>query len=345
VSAPPAPPRGRSPLRLLVYSLLPTVVLLATLEGGLRLAGFEFHGIPTHLRFGPNLRSDMERDLLEPDPELFWRVRATPEVRPLLERRRALLPGGDLPPRRAAGGAMTVLVLGDSCSFFGTPSWPERLEALLRERDPGAEVWNAAVPGYSSYQGRRLLETRGAALSPDWVVAYFGWNDHWLGLGSTDRLVGLEHRATLPGPVARFLERLRLVQAGRALRTRLALPPPERRPLRVPPGDYRANLEAICRLAEERGARVAFVTAPEDLDAADGARLREGGYAAPGTDIRALHARYNGIAREVAGACGAHLADFAAAAPGGSVGADGIHLTPAGAAALAALLARELGGG
>lgn len=337
-------PRGeqRPALHLLLCSLLPTLVLFGTLEAGLRLTGFEFRGVPTHLRFGPNLQDDLERDLLVPDPALFWRLRVDPAVATTLERRRVLhplLPGPDgrLPPARPS-----VVALGDSCTFFGRPSWPERLETLLREGASGAAVWNASVPGYSSYQGRRLFEEEVAALRPDWVVVYFGWNDHWLGQAKTDRLVGLE-RLTALSVAPPLFEDLRVVQAGRAFHARVSTPPPARRPLRVPPEEYAENLEAICRVAGSLGAGVALVTAPGDLDGNDAARLETGGYAAPGTDLAALHARYNAIVRDVAGACGAELVDFAAAAPPGSVGADGIHLTPDGIAWLAARLSELMG--
>ncbi len=309
-----------SRLRLIAFSLLPTLVLFGTIEAGLRFAGFEFHGVPTHLRFGPNLQADMERDLLVPDPDLFWRLR----------------PGGDAPAGRPA-----VVALGDSCSFFGRPAWPDALESLLAGREPGGAVQNAAVPGYSSHQGRRLFEREIAPLRPAWLVVYFGWNDHWLGLEKTDRSVAAERPAALAGAVP-VLEGLRIVQAGRALRARLATPPAERRHLRVPPEEYRENLAAICGAAGEAGTRVALVTAPADLDGEDAARLAAGGYAAPGTDVPAQHERYNDIVREVAAACGATLVDFAADAPRGAVGADGIHLTPAGTAWLASRLAQAI---
>jgi lysophospholipase L1-like esterase len=130
-------------------------------------------------------------DLFEPDPDLFWKLKAN------LSSERISGAIGRYPvsfevstneiglrsrPIPSEKREFRVLVLGNSCAFgIGVDdeeTWPARLEEVLR-RATGSEVlvMNASVPGYSSYQGKRFLETRGFALRPDLVIASFGFND------------------------------------------------------------------------------------------------------------------------------------------------------------------------
>lgn len=343
----PAGPARPSRARLVLFSLVPAAVLFGGLELALRIAGFEFHGIPLHLQFGVNVGKDLRRNVAEPDPELFWRLRVADKTKRFLVRRKhvhpdlAALTGADTRDPKA----LRVVAMGDSCTFFGSPPYPEGLERALRSRGLDAEVFSASVPGYSSYQGRRWFDLEIAGYDADWITVYYGWNDHWLGMRSTDAELGREGQA-----MAGFLERVsahvRLLQAGRYLWTRLASSPSEQRPLRVPLDDYRANLEYLCRCIGETGARAVLITAPSQLDRADEERLRRTGYASPGTDVGALHRAYNRVVREVAEECGADLLDFARAAEarGGIVSEDGIHLTEAGSVWLAGALAERIAG-
>jgi lysophospholipase L1-like esterase len=233
--------------------------------------------------------------------------------------------------------------LGDSCTFFGSPPYTTRLERLLADRGTAAEVFNAGVPGYSSYQGLRWFESEIAGYDPDWVTVFYGWNDHWLAARTPDHLLA-ERRA--PAAVEALVAWSRLAQAGIWLRARSSQPPPEGRPLRVPPERYRENLERLCASARGAGARVVMITAPSELDADDVARLRREGYAPPTGAPRELHEEYNALAREAAASCGATLLDFAREAEGGEgwLSEDGIHLTPGGMDRLAARLADVISG-
>ncbi len=313
---------------------------MASLELGLRLVGFEFTGIPTHVQFGTNIADGLQRNVLEEDPLLFWRVRWGPDTEEFLRGRGALRRGAvALAAAGAARGAPLVVALGDSCTLFGDPPYSLRLQQLLRASRPQARVLNAGVPGYGSLQGRRWFNDEIAALEPDWVTVYFGWNDHWLSYQVPDDEIG---RRRLPSglPLAGLLGRLRIVHAARAVGTKLSAPPPERKPPRVPLEHYRINLASICQEAREVGARVAFVTAPSAITPAMARMLRERGYVADVAGLPELHERYNTASREVAAQCGATLVDFADAAdPAALLTDDGIHLAPAGVEALAGRLA------
>jgi lysophospholipase L1-like esterase len=126
------------------------------------------------------------------DPYLFWRlrdelrdfpVRGRMETRSIdfavsTERGLRRVPGG--PAADSGARPLRILALGDSCTFgLGVDddeTWPSQLQRLLAAAE-SARVVNAGVPGYTAFQGRRLLEVRGGELAPDLVVATFGFND------------------------------------------------------------------------------------------------------------------------------------------------------------------------
>jgi lysophospholipase L1-like esterase len=83
----------------------------------------------------------------------------------------------------ATPGTLRIACLGDSWTFGMNVNqdrtYPARVAALLRERPSagGVEVMNFGVLGYSSFQGRALLEHRVLDLHPDIVAIGFGMND------------------------------------------------------------------------------------------------------------------------------------------------------------------------
>ena len=138
-------------------------------------------------------RPGLIKAFFEIDPELLYRIRPTVKQRFLdltwQPRFNLKIRGsetfGPKPP-----GTARVLTLGDS-STYGVNTrkpWPRLLQERLDARaGPGRfQVVNLGVPGYTAFQGRRILETRGHLLEPDAVIIYFGWNDHILALGRSD---------------------------------------------------------------------------------------------------------------------------------------------------------------
>ena len=117
-----------------------------------------------------------------------------------------------------------------------------------------AAVVNHGVPGYTSFQGRRLLAEILSRHRPDFVILAFGANDLELDVASDTA------KAERIGPV-----RLRLYSALTHLATaRLFLrrsdarTDPDRTPQspRVSPAEFRENLHAMIRAARGAGARV-----------------------------------------------------------------------------------------
>src|SRR5262245_2993458 len=193
-SVPMAPVRRR---RFIAAAMLLPVVLVAGLEVALRVAGYGGRAaVP--LRF-----MNRERQCayepggpLMPDPVLFWRPR----------------PGGNSPDGSScfaqsgfrtafevakARGVHRVICVGDSNTFgLGVEevrAWPALVQRGLASSRPGEkwEVLNLGVPGYTSWQIRRLVETEAAAMSPDVVVFETGGFNDWVpAVGAIDREQG-----------------------------------------------------------------------------------------------------------------------------------------------------------
>lgn len=193
--------------------LVVTTLLLVSVEIG---AGFL---LPTADSMGPLRRVDggdavsqtlgyLDINLapLDKDVDFLWRNR------PNVEKRQPMNPqvygrhdqwtirnssrglrGPELSDGPKPRGALRILCVGDSVTFgFNVDqndSYPERLQALLRERFPQRqiEVINAASPGWSFVQGLLYLEREGLTLQPDVVIMAHGPNDRFFPAKITDR--------------------------------------------------------------------------------------------------------------------------------------------------------------
>jgi lysophospholipase L1-like esterase len=295
-----------------------TLVFFAVVvELALRLAGFQFVLRPQDIQFGRPEPVMLKVAFLE-DDELFWVQRDYPQKLSRLEAQK--------PP---------LILLGDSCTDLGR--WDRELAAFYRARF-GQELsyGNLAVAGWSSYQGRRQLERDLPAIGPKVVLAYFGWNDHWIGFGIEDKNVA--------GVKKLFSSRTsgsRLVQ----LVTKAYLAWGTREtdlPNRVSLADFKANLGAMAAESGEIGAKLMILTAPSNhLPGQEPAGL-EDRWMRDAAELVPLHQAYVAAAREAARESGALLCDLAAefaALPAEERArlfmADGIHFQPAGDARLA----------
>jgi lysophospholipase L1-like esterase len=129
---------------------------------------------------------------------------------------------------------------------------------LERGYQTPVEVFNAGVPGYTSYQGLLYLQHELLAHRPDLVAIQFGWNDHWQGpTGVADKDI------RLPSPaVFRLQQGLAHSRLYRLLRTAMLPKPPANASPRVPLEDYRRNLREMVQLVQRQGGRVMLLTAP-----------------------------------------------------------------------------------
>lgn len=208
-----APSRGALLLGRVAIVLFPLLVLGA-LELGARLLGLEERlsgelAIPQWIdpdqlarKTALGRMADRPDDLrtfykaYEPDRFLFYRLRPElhiPMVDILVDAWRDRLAWtldtnvagfrGGAATRERKPGVLRVACLGDSSTYgWGldhAESYPARLQALLDERLGAgrAEVLNFGVPGYTSFQGAKLLEREVLAYRPDVVTIAYGAND------------------------------------------------------------------------------------------------------------------------------------------------------------------------
>lgn len=241
---------------LLAGSLLVSLLLA---EAGLRL--FDYRYTPLAIR-RPGALDPRHYHLFEDksftyDPELIWAPKKGYDIFNSQGYR-----GAELSLQKKPGG-LRILAVGDS-NTLGWPgadgaNWPADLERLARARGLPAEVANAGVWGYSSYQGvvrlRRCLE-----LKPDLVLISFGSNDaHPVAVSDREYLA----RHASRWPLLENLARWRLGELLVAVRDRLATPGAEAvLGRRVSLAEYHDNLTAMIRMAREKDAVVVLLTRP-----------------------------------------------------------------------------------
>jgi lysophospholipase L1-like esterase len=275
----------RRVLAPLVLGTASVVVALVCTEIALRVIGFSFRLYPEKIEFGwpdPEILSTEFRA----DPELIW---VPPDYRERLD-----VPADD----------PVIVLLGDSCTERS--AWPDSLERFVDVATGGewpGHVVNAAVAGWSSYQGRHQLARDVLPLDPEIVVVYFGWNDHWLGYGVEDEEIARVGR--LRDAWVTSLRVVQLVQKARIGRMRRRTGPL----LRVSPESYRENLATMVREAHSAGAAIVLVTAPTSMRPDSVPEYLAERHIDDLSRVIPLHERYNDIVREVARAEGAVLCD------------------------------------
>src|SRR5262249_29739819 len=140
----------------LLFSLITIVLFFGSLEILLRIV---YRPHQPFRFYAPHSRSVVERD-----SEIGYRLRPNfygTAYASLVQTNSLGFRGPEFDPKNKK--ALRVVAVGDSCTFgFGVSdnnhTYPAQLYRLLNERYSDAEVINAGVVGYTSYQVLRLLE-------------------------------------------------------------------------------------------------------------------------------------------------------------------------------------------
>lgn len=272
-------PRETPRRRLLLYAAVVTIAFFALLEGGARLV------VPpadptlyeTHRNIITILGLPEMNDIMRYDARLFWSLKPglrsehiagsikDGEMDFAVTTNGLGLRGPEVGPKRG----FRVLAVGNSCTFGvgvgDDETWPARLEAILRGQGEDAEVINAGVPGYTSFQGLRYLDERGLALAPDLVIACFGFNDSdaWGPAGDREIAGKLRDRAWDRALSRSSLYRglARVIRGGKAEEGGDPAKGEERAP-RVAADDLYQNLVDMKALCESRGAAMMLLLWP-----------------------------------------------------------------------------------
>ena len=154
----------------------------------------------------------------------------------------------------------TLHVLGDSSSFgWGVDfekSYPSR---LVKKLNTTFNLRNLSLPGFSSFQGKLLWQELGDVEKGDWVILSYGWNDAYPSL-QTDRRQ-FEARNSLAGKLDWGLKQFLLFRWMKTLGLpKRVLKQKEAFGQRVPPEQYRENLEALVEGVRRKGGRPVLVS-------------------------------------------------------------------------------------
>lgn len=213
-------------------------------------------------------------ELYVPDAKVFWRLR--PVITVELENR--VYKMNDEPirwtvkinadgyrgvryPQAGSGARPVIIVIGDSVTFGFRVQENETYAAQLQEylNNHGlndAVVVNYGVPGYTSFQGKRILEEILLKHKPDIIIAAFGANDI-----ERDRLSDYEKAKKLTPEKIRFNQfynSLLITRLIRSIRGRVRYIPDKsgNQAVRVPLPEYLENMISIISTAKEIEAEV-----------------------------------------------------------------------------------------
>ena len=301
---------GSSRSRRLLFAAMTTLAVFIAMEAGLRIIKFHYGRSQSYMNFNFPNPNELHQ-VFEPDPFLLWRMRPGYEF------------GEGFGPLNSRGfrgpefvlekppATLRIACLGDSVTF-GRPgaSYPALLEKKLEEKlDRPVEAMNFGVPGYSSWQGMKLLPQVLDLYEPDMVIILFGWNDHWLAMGYSDKD---QIVADTDAPVVLDLIRgLRVYQLLNGTMAQLRAGGEEPRVLRVSPGEYRYNLDAMIGACRRSNAYPVLATAASAISAAHVPEfLTHLEFIRAPEDLAELHGRYNEIARNTAAESNAPLIDL-----------------------------------
>ena len=304
------PRKKYSILFRLAAALAAVLIFFVTVEVILRLAGADDY---FQNRFFIVNRALDYPEIFKRDRDLFWRFRPDRTVTSKFFEGKTYrinshgLRGDEIPAEKTV---RRIITLGNSCTFgWGVPL--EQTYAVQLEKNLGGqyEVINGAVPGYSSFQGKKFLESGLLKLKPDIVTVMFAWNDHW---AAASQIADKDQE--FPPPIIletqNFLARFHFYR----LLKKTLLSAVEKNPdsifdrgnivYRVGLDDFGLNLKTICERAREAGAIPILLTSPiPSLEK----------YYPPGarSPLHAFHDKYNRAIRNAAAACDIDLVDLA----------------------------------
>ena len=254
-------------LAKLGLALLSTLAALAVGEAALRFWGYQFSPIVFLVPENDNDWRAFHMGAADPrlstrdpltifDGELLWTInpRVSSEINAQGYR-------GEPIPQDKPLNAYVIVAVGDSNTLGPlntTDHWPGFLQDLIaiNRSQRSIQIVNAGVYGYTSFQGLRRFE-QVARYPVDLVYFSFGAND-----AQPVRTSDAEYAARIDGWQRwQWLRSVPLV-AQMAMNAMDGMRPSAPRTHRVPPGEYRRNLERFVDEARARKIRPVLLTRP-----------------------------------------------------------------------------------
>ncbi|TFH65515.1 MAG: SGNH/GDSL hydrolase family protein [Candidatus Zixiibacteriota bacterium] len=332
-----------------LFGIITIAVILLIAESALRLVGISPR---VDNPFFMLVRVFEYPDYFQKDHSLFWRLR--PDIK---EGTEFLVPGsyrtnslglrGDNVSLSADRNLTRIACFGNSCTFGWRLQEEETYEQQL-ERKLNAQitstrfkVYNCGVPGYSTFQGLRMLREYLTVLKPQIVTICYGWNDHWAaGFDIEDK-----NQRTAPQWVLNAQNLLSESYLYRSIKYLLLAKYEKTKQYqfdrqsvryRVSLDDFAVNLGDMIAFCRSNGAQPILLTTPVgDVD--------------PGviSGLESYHERYNQTVRRIAGELAVPLVDAAALFLDhpeyyDNPKADFIHYNDKGAERIAAALAETI---
>lgn len=215
-------------------------------------------------------------EVFKKDKNLFWRFRPSQTVSSRFFENKTYhinslgLRGDEIDLQT---DKIRIAALGNSCTFgWGIDDsgiYINQLKKLIDSDSdlPQVEVINAGIPGYSSWQGRRLFQSDILPLKPRVVLIMFAWNDQW---AAADNIPDCEQK--MPPQfiidlqnlfsrlkIYRLIKKLALSAVEQPLRTKLIKENPV---YRVSETDLNNNLTAIIQACRIKGLTPILLTSP-----------------------------------------------------------------------------------
>ena len=283
----------------LSLSVLILLLFVCGLELFLRLAGVDTF---VENRFFVLNRALDYPELFQKDRELFWRLRPSQQIRSrFFDGKKIRINSLGLRGDEVASDKTNrrIVAIGNSCTFgWGVPVQTIFTTLLNRRLGGDWESINAGLPGYSSFQGKKFLESDILELEPDILLVMFGWNDHWAAasqIADKDQQFPSQTVIALQNNLAR-LHTYRLLKKGWLNLIEQSTDSTfdrERSVYRVGLRDFRTNLNEICRIAKSNNILPALLTSPiPSLD-----KYYPRGMTSP---LHRKHEQYNQMIRAVA---------------------------------------------
>jgi lysophospholipase L1-like esterase len=252
-------------------------------------------------------------EIFKKDHDLFWRFRPNNEVdsKFFIDKTYHInslgLHGTDI---NAGKEKPRLLSLGNSCTFGWGVNYEQSYIRQLEQMLGGDyEIINGAIPGYTSFQGKRFYNSDLKHLDADIVTVMFAFNDLWAAASQiSDR-----DQEPLPHSIIGVQNLLSRLHIYRILKKGL-LSAIEQHPdslfdrtapvYRVGPDDYRENMNELVDSILANNARPILLTSPiPSLE-----KYYPVGYK---SGLHAFHEQYNRIMREIASEKNVELVDLA----------------------------------